>query len=103
MALHISQRARRAGMDSITLGRSGLRVSVLGLGGGGHSRLGQRTGASEDESVALVRRALALGVTFIDTAEGYGTEAIIGTALRDVRREDVVLSTKKSMRAEGRL
>ena len=90
-------------MDSITLGRSGLRASVLGLGGGGHSRLGQRTGAAEEESVALVRRALALGVTFIDTAEAYGTEAIIGTALRDVRREDVVLSTKKSMRAEGRL
>jgi L-galactose dehydrogenase len=90
-------------MDSITLGTTGLRVSVLGLGGGGHSRLGQRIGAAENESVALVRRALALGVTFIDTAEAYGTESIIGTALRGVRREDVVLSTKKSMRAEGRL
>jgi len=90
-------------MDYITLGNTRLRVSVLGLGGGGHSRLGQRTGAAEYESVALVRRALALGVTFIDTAEAYGTESIIGTALRDVRREDVVLSTKKSMRAEGRL
>lgn len=90
-------------MDYVTLGATGLRVSVLGLGGGGHSRLGQRTGAAEDESVALVRRALALGVTFVDTAEGYGTESIIGAALRDVRREDVVLSTKKSMRAEGRL
>jgi aryl-alcohol dehydrogenase-like predicted oxidoreductase len=90
-------------MDYVTLGASGLRVSVLGLGGGGHSRLGQRTGAAEDESVTLVRRALALGVTFIDTAEGYGTESIIGTALRDVHRQDVVLSTKKSMRAEGRL
>jgi L-galactose dehydrogenase len=90
-------------MDYVTLGATGLRVSVLGLGGGGHSRLGQRTGASEEESVALVRRALALGVTIIDTAEAYGTESIIGTALRDVRREDVVLSTKKSMRAEGQL
>lgn len=90
-------------MDSISLGTTGLRVSVLGLGGGGHSRLGQRTGASEHESAALVRRALALGVTFIDTAEAYGTESIVGAALRDVRREDVVLSTKKSMKAEGRL
>jgi aryl-alcohol dehydrogenase-like predicted oxidoreductase len=90
-------------MEYVTLGATGLRVSVLGLGGGGHSRLGQRTGASEQVSTNLVRRALALGVTFIDTAEAYGTESIIGTALRDVRREDVVLSTKKSMRAQGRL
>src|SRR6266511_610268 len=90
-------------MDYVTLGRTGLRVSVLGLGGGGHSRLGQRTGATEDESAAIVRRALALGVTFVDTAEAYGTEAIIGGALSAARREDVVLSTKKSLRVDGRL
>jgi L-galactose dehydrogenase len=89
-------------MEYVTLGRTGLQVSVLGLGGGGHSRLGQQTGASEDESTALVRRALALGVTFIDTAEAYGTEAIVGAALQGTRREDVVLSTKKSMSVEGR-
>ena len=58
-------------MDFVTLGRTGLRVSVLGLGGGGHSRLGQSTGRSADESVAVVRRALDLGVNFIDTAEGH--------------------------------
>jgi aryl-alcohol dehydrogenase-like predicted oxidoreductase len=90
-------------MDYVTLGRTGLQVSVLGLGGGGHSRLGQRTGATEEASVALVRRALALGVTFIDTAEAYGTEAIIGMALDGVRRENVVLSTKKSLSVDGRL
>jgi L-galactose dehydrogenase len=89
-------------MEYATLGRTGLQVSVLGLGGGGHSRLGQRTGATEDESEALVRRALTLGVTFVDTAEAYGTEAIIGAALRSARREDVVLSTKKSLSIEGR-
>jgi len=90
-------------MEYITLGRTALRVSVLGLGAGGHSRLGQRTGATEDESVAIVGRALALGVTFIDTAEAYGTEAIIGAALSAARREDVVISTKKSLRVDGRL
>lgn len=84
-------------MDYINLGRTGLKVSVFGLGGGGHSRLGQRAGVTEAESVALVRRALALGVTFIDTAEGYGTEPVIGAALRDIPRHSLVLSTKKSM------
>lgn len=90
-------------MDYTTLGRTGLQVSVLGLGGGGHSRLGQQTGATEAQSVAIVRRALDLGVNFIDTAEGYGTEPLVGAALRDVNRGDIVLSTKKSPTKEGRL
>ena len=89
-------------MDYVTLGRTGLRVSVLGLGGGGHSRLGQRTGATEAESSAIVRRALELGVNFIDTAEGYGTEPLVGAALRGVGRGDIVLSTKKSPTKDGR-
>jgi aryl-alcohol dehydrogenase-like predicted oxidoreductase len=90
-------------MDYVILGRTGLRVSVLGLGGGGHSRLGQRTGATEAQSVAIVRRAIELGVNFVDTAEGYGTEALVGAALGGVSRGDVVLSTKKSLTKDGRL
>jgi aryl-alcohol dehydrogenase-like predicted oxidoreductase len=90
-------------MDEVILGRTGLRVSVMGLGGGGHSRLGRRTGSSTAHSVAIVQRAMALGVNFIDTAEAYGTEEIVGEALRDVKRSDVVLSTKKSLTRDGRL
>ncbi|HJQ60983.1 MAG TPA: aldo/keto reductase [Vineibacter sp.] len=85
-------------MDYTTLGRSGLRVSVAGLGCGGNSRIGQGSGLSEDESVALVREALDLGVNFIDTAEAYGTEAIVGRAVRQVPRESVVISTKCNIR-----
>ena len=90
-------------MDYTTLGRTGLQVSVLGLGGGGHSRLGQQTGNTREQSVALVQRALDLGINFIDTAEAYGTEAIIGQALHGRKREDVVLSTKKTIRQQGTL
>ena len=84
-------------MDYTTLGKTGLRVSVLGLGGGGHSRLGQRSAATANESQRIVQRAVERGVNFIDTAEAYGTEAVIGDALRHLRREDIVLSTKKSI------
>ncbi len=90
-------------MESITLGRTGLEVSVLGLGGGGHSRLGQRMGASDAHSIALIRRALELGVSFIDTAEAYGTEALVGEALRSISRTKIVLSTKKSITSDGQL
>ncbi len=90
-------------MDYVRLGRTGLRASVLGLGCGGHSRLGQRTGATKAQSVAIVRRALELGVNFIDTAASYETEELVGEALRGARRADVVLSTKKDLDAGGRL
>ncbi len=86
-------------MEYTTLGRTGLRVSVAGLGGGGHSRLGQAYGASRAQSVAVVKRALDLGINFIDTAIVYGTEDIVGEGVRG-RREKVVLSSKALVRQD---
>lgn len=83
-------------MQTISLGRTGLQVSRLGVGGGGPSQLGQRAGIAENESVEIVRIALDAGVNFIDTAEAYGTEAIIGRAIQGVQRDAIYLSTKKT-------
>ncbi|MFZ6027555.1 MAG: aldo/keto reductase [Chloroflexota bacterium] len=83
-------------MQTIPLGRTGLLVGRLGLGGGGPSQLGRRAGIDENESVEIVRIALDAGVNFIDTAEAYGTEAVIGQAIRGVRRDSIYLSTKKT-------
>lgn len=80
-------------MQTTTLGRTGLTVSVAGLGCGGWSKLGQGQGKSVAHSVDIVRTALDSGVTFIDTAAGYGTEEIVGEAIRG-RRDEVVISTK---------
>lgn len=88
-------------MEFTTLGRTGLRVSVAGLGCGGPSRLGMRDNKSARECVALVRQALDLGVNFIDTAESYGTEGIVGKAISEVPREKVVISTKKAFPLAG--
>ena len=81
-------------MEYTTLGRTGLRTGVAGLGCGGFSRLGQAHGKSKAESVALVRMALDMGVNLLDTAEAYGTEGIVGEAIRGLDRDQVVLSTK---------
>ena len=83
-------------MEFITLGRTGLNVSVMGIGCGGPSRIGQRTGKSEQESIAIVKHALDSGINFIDTAEVYRTEKIVGAAIKDFNRGDLVISTKKS-------
>jgi len=83
-------------MDYTTLGRTGLKVSVAGLGCGGFSKLGLGTGRSEAEAVALIRQALDLGVNLLDTAAVYGTEEVVGKALPHVSRDSVVVCTKAS-------
>jgi aryl-alcohol dehydrogenase-like predicted oxidoreductase len=82
-------------MNYVTLGRTGLRVSVAGLGCGGPSRLGMRDGKSEEECAGIIRSAFELGVNFLDTAEVYGTEPVIGRALATLPRDKIVISTKK--------
>ena len=82
-------------MKRITLGRTnGLEVSAQGLGCMGMSEFyGQ---ADWDESIATIHRAVELGVTFIDTADVYGSghnEVLVGRAIHD-RREKVELATK---------
>src|SRR5439155_22893249 len=82
-------------MQYRTLGRTGWRVSILGLGSGGASMLGQRNELPASESERLVRHALDAGVNMIDTAPGYGnSEAILGQALAGVPRDQYFLSTK---------
>src|SRR5262252_8700622 len=81
-------------MDYTTLGRTGLKVSVAGLGCGGFSRLGLGTGKHEDHAIGIIHAALDLGVNLFDTAAAYGTEAVLGRALRTVPRDRVVICTK---------
>lgn len=89
-------------MDYTALGRTGLRVSRMGLGCGGPSRLGLRADGSEADAVAVVREAVALGVNFIDTAEAYGTEEVVGRGIRHTPRDHVVISTKAGVRWQDR-
>jgi aryl-alcohol dehydrogenase-like predicted oxidoreductase len=81
-------------MEQRNLGRSGLRVSALGLGCMGMSEF---YGAADDaKSISTIHRALELGITFLDTADVYGVghnEELVGRAIRD-HRDSVVLATK---------
>ena len=77
------------------MGRTGLDVSLLSLGTGGARQLGQTTGMTQAEQTRFVRRALDLGVNFIDTSSEYGeSEVILGKALKGVPRDSYYLCTK---------
>jgi aryl-alcohol dehydrogenase-like predicted oxidoreductase len=76
----------------------GLRLSVIGLGTWqfGSREWGYGETYASDTAPAIVRRAIELGVTFIDTAEVYGfgrSERIVGEAIRG-RREGLVVGSK---------
>jgi aryl-alcohol dehydrogenase-like predicted oxidoreductase len=79
-------------METRALGRSGLQVSIVGLG---CNNFGRR--CNEEATRAVVEKALDLGVTLFDTADVYGpgglSEELLGKAL-GARRREIVLATK---------
>jgi len=81
-------------MKTRELGKSGLRVSALGLGCMGMSEF---YGPGDDrESIATIHRALDLGVSLLDTADMYGpykNEELVGKAIQG-RRDKVIVATK---------
>jgi aryl-alcohol dehydrogenase-like predicted oxidoreductase len=87
------------------LGRTGISVSVLGLGTGGANVFGQARGASSTEVARVVRSALDLGVNLFDTAQAYReAEVLLGEALAGVPRSSYVLASKYTYRgADGLL
>lgn len=77
------------------LGRTGLEVSLVGLGTGGPSQLGQTRGTTRDLVRAFVGRALDLGINYFDTAPVYhDSEALLAHALDGLPRGETVIATK---------
>ena len=81
-------------MQQRALGRSGIKVSAVGLGL--MSMSGVYGNANDDESIGVIHHALDQGINFLDSADMYGwghNETLLGRALRG-RRDGVVVATK---------
>jgi aryl-alcohol dehydrogenase-like predicted oxidoreductase len=77
-----------------TLGRTGVSVTILGLGGEGILR----THGNDRQAYALINRALDLGITYFESARAYaGSEVYYGMALKE-RRKDIFLGSKSHAR-----
>src|SRR5687768_15901396 len=90
----------------VPVGRTGLKVSQIGLGTGPLS--GLYAPVSEAQAIATIHEALRRGITFFDTAPMYGaglSEQRLGRALRGVPRDQFVLATKagRLVEADGSL
>ncbi len=90
------------------LGRTGLEVTPLGMGGAHLGRTAPgSTEYSDDLAVATVHRGLQLGINVIDTSPMYGeSQRRVGLALQqwrsdEVRRQDIIISTKTGRGADG--
>src|SRR5437588_4233966 len=81
-------------MNDRTLGSTGVRVSPLCLGA---MMFGAWGNPDHDEGIAIIHRALDAGINFIDTADVYArgeSEEIVGKALQNGKRDNVILATK---------
>lgn len=98
-ALAFSQGFSSGGTDPykmVTLGRSGLRTTLLGMGTGysGYNRSSSITRAGRDSAISLIRHAYESGIRFFDCADAYGTHPHTMEALKDFPRESYTLCSK---------
>jgi predicted aldo/keto reductase-like oxidoreductase len=86
----------KSGADQVTLGKTGIKLSLLGMGTGStgvrHSSNQVRLG--QEKFTRLVRYAYDRGITYIDTADQYGSHIFVREAMRGLPREKLFIQTK---------
>jgi 1-deoxyxylulose-5-phosphate synthase len=86
--------------DRVRLGRSGLKVSLVGVGTGsiGYAHHSNQTRLGQEEFTRLMRHAFDSGVNFFDLADAYGSHPFFAAAMKGVARDSYVIQTKTDSR-----
>jgi aryl-alcohol dehydrogenase-like predicted oxidoreductase len=86
----------KSATDMVTLGKSGIQVSLIGMGTGsvGSGQASNQTRLGVKEFTRVVRYALDHGIHFFDVADQYGSHVYLREALRGVPRDQYVIQTK---------
>jgi len=80
-------------VDQVTLGRTGIKLSRLGIGCGTNSGRVQ-AGLGQESFNRLIRYAYDQGITYIDIARGYRTHGMLREAIKGLPREKLFIQTK---------
>lgn len=88
-----AKEVKRTAVDQVTLGKTGLKLSRLGIGTGSKGGSIQRSLGYEGFD-RLIRYAYDQGITYIDTAQAYGTHEWIGQAIKGLPREKLFIQSK---------
>ena len=91
--LFSAPKQKRTAADQVALGKTGLKLSRLGIGTGSNSGKVQRD-LGREGFTKLIRHAYDRGITYIDTAEGYHTHEFIRDAIKGLPREKLFIQTK---------
>jgi predicted aldo/keto reductase-like oxidoreductase len=84
---------KRTAVDQVTLGKTGIKLSRLGIGTGSDSGNIQ-TARGKDAFIELIHYAYDRGITYIDTAESYHTFGLIADAIKGLPREKLFIQSK---------
>jgi aryl-alcohol dehydrogenase-like predicted oxidoreductase len=86
--------------DKVSLGKSGLKISVVGVGTGssGWNRQSNQTRLGQETFTRLMRHAFDNGITFYDLADQYGSHPYFARAMKGVPRDRYVIQTKSFSR-----
>jgi len=85
--------AKASATDQVTLGRSGLKLSRLGIGTGSNGGSVQRK-LGQEEFTRLLRHAYDQGITYFDTADSYKMHGWVGQAIKGLPREKLYIQSK---------
>jgi predicted aldo/keto reductase-like oxidoreductase len=85
-----------SGADQVTLGRTGIKSSLIGMGTGsvGVKRSSNQVKLGQEKFTRLVRHAFDSGITYFDTADQYGSHIYLREALRGIPREKLFIQSK---------
>jgi predicted aldo/keto reductase-like oxidoreductase len=88
-----TSKSKRTAVDQVTLGKTGIKLSRLGIGTGSIGGSVQRALGTEGFN-SLIRYAYDQGITYIDTAESYRTHTMVRDAIKGLPREKLFIQSK---------
>ena len=99
-----SAQSKKVSVDLIKLGKSGLKVSRIAMGTGtrGYNKGSNQTRLGMDNFIKLAHHAYERGITFFDTADGYGSMPYVAEAIKTLPRKKITILTKMSTGKDDR-